>query len=311
MRINILYSYYGIYYDQAVVASYCLRKMGIESDVYCPVQGQNKRAEMNHFVYPEADYYIILNQSQFNFGNIPQSAKKILWFTEQVDFESKNQHIKNKSSHFDALYNICDYIIIPNILVKNEVEAEGYEIHGAFGLAYDEILTQYKDQLDRNIDVYFCGGVNERRRKIMNNIKKVVSVENFNCYRSEYHKMLAKSKIALNIHSYSFDECSTNFALLRLVTTASEGALIVTEPFNETYPFVKDDMVICEASEIPQACNYYLSHEDERIQMANRAFFRIKNGYRMEDLLYNFIVRNIDENFERKNVEAKIPEVKL
>lgn len=312
MHINIIYSYYQTYYDWAVTASYCLRKMGIESDVFCPVQDSNIRNLKERFVYPEADYYMVLNQAQFGWYNLPQNAQKILWFTEQVDFDSSNQHILNKSAFFAIQYQLSDFVIVPNRTTTTYLEGLGYKIHGTFGLGYDEILTKYKDKVTRINDVYFCGGLNSRRKLILDSIKDAqINVLHKNEYLDEYHQLLANSKIVLNIHSYSLEECSTNFGLLRLIMSASEGAMLITEETSDPYPFVENNIIICSAQDIPKMCKYYLENEEERKLIAKNGFFRLKNSYRMEDLLYTFIRNNLDKDFQKNSQEAEIPEVKI
>lgn len=306
MRINILFSYYEIYYDWAVTASYCLRKLGIESDVYCPCIGKRKRG-LGGWIYPEADYYIVLNMEEFFLRNIPKDAKTIAWFTEQVDFDRTDLLLTEKNNGLLGLRENCDFLIVSHKMTEAEAVRNNIKVDGVFGLSYDEILTKYANNVERDIDIYFEGGINDRRREIINKFSIPITSHGF--YVDEYHKNMARAKIALNIHSF---DCKTNHNFLRIITAISEKALVVSETIKDCYPLESGNhLIICPIGELPSVCEEYLVNYDENRRIANNAFDYIKKHYRMDNLLYNFIKSNIDSGFERKNIEAEVPEVQI
>jgi len=316
MRINVIFSYYPIIYDWAVATCYCLRKLGIESDVFCPHIGEQTRdltdgwrgnsPDCPCYIYPEADYYIIINEAEFSLKNIPSCAKTIVWSTEPIDFDHKDYEIKDKTLQLLRLRHQADFLIVHNEMIYEELRNHYVPVDAIMGIGYDEILTHYKDE-PKNIDIYFEGGVNERRKNILQQFK--VPITQVGAYMEQYHKNMAQAKIALNLHSY---DCLTSFELERIITAVAEGALVISEEIVNSFPYINGEHVIlCSSSEVVGACDYYLKNFEEAQAICEQALNHIRKNYRMEDLLYNFIVKNIDVNFKKKIKDALVPQVIL
>jgi len=313
MHINVVYSYYKAYYDWAVTTCYCLRKLGIESDIYCPNhETEGKQIEnINLHHYPEADCYIILNAREFGLYNIPWSAKKIFWCIEILDYNIENENIQGNIEYTKNMSELCDFTIMSHALSAQSADILGIKYHGVFGMAYDEILTKYKGKIVRDKDICFVGNITERRKNILDIIPYDVDFEQ--SFSEDLHKKLASFNIMLNIHQY---DSLGILELYKIILAISEGILVITEPSKSTFPLNNGEHLIfsSSAAEMTNQCIYYLIDPlgiKQRQHITEVALNHIKVNYRMEDCLYNFILRHLDQNFKKQIVEAEVPEVLL
>ena len=334
MRINILFDFYKYYYFWALTMCYSLRKLGIESDVFCPVIDGNHR-DLKGYKYPDADYYIVFNdimakdysgESNTNLlailNNLPDNSKKIWMPSNQIDFDSDDQTIKNRNDYFKRVFehDVYDYIVTTKRLLRTEFKNNGLNVSDdIIGFGYSDVLDEYiyANKVERDIGVHFCGDtyafqkMNRREIALQEFKEKSLQVtRDHDIWLVDYYKQLARSKIELNIHGWPKKSLKTNYEYVRTVSSIMQKTLVISEPIMDCYPFVDGEhLVCCEISEMPSVCEYYLNHDDERQEIVNNAFKFWKEHYNMENLLYNFIVNNIDKNFRRKNIE--IPKVQL
>jgi hypothetical protein len=88
-------------------------------------------------------------------------------------------------------------------------------------------------------------------------------------FGGERAALLNRAKISLNIHRTSdFWELSR----IRLFISMACGVLVVSEPADDTAPFVPGrHFVVATVSEMPDVITHYLTHEDERLAIAQTA----------------------------------------
>lgn len=334
MRINILFDFNEYYYYWMLSLCWSLRRLGIESDFYCATM--KNKAEWDNYKYPSADYYIMFNNimgkdkvgtpttNLFSIvKNFPSDAKKIWMPSNQIDFDSKNPTIKDRTDYFKRVheFGVYDYVVATKKSLKDEFENQNLNVcEDIVGFGYSEVLDKYikNDYASKNIDVHFCGHTysfqkENRRENILSNLAQYLPIiRDNNIWLEDYYKQLSRSKIELNIHGWSMEDLKTNYEYVRIISSIMQKALVISEPIIDCSPFINNEHIICcKTEEIFEKCRFYLEHEDELKKITDNAFRFWKYNYRMDDLLYNFIVNNIDENFERKNIEVEIPKVKL
>lgn len=121
-----------------------------------------------------------------------------------------------------------------------------------------------------DIDVLFFGSMNERRKAIIDSLKKqqinVVSL--FGVYGKERDAYIARSKLVLNLHYYQpgiFEE-------VRVAHLLANGKAVVAEINADT--FIEDDLrnAVAGASygTLVDTCVHFLRHDDERRALAVR-----------------------------------------
>jgi len=307
MKINIVLSYPSLLGEWAQVISYNLRKLGIESDLCVPKLHKSDSEDLVNYRCPEADYYIILNQAEFFMQNIPNDSKKICWFTEPIGFDSEDQNLKAKADHLKEMREHCELLIVPERSTAQEANEHNVRVDAVLGVGYDDLFNHYNDSLERNVNIYFEGGINSRRRSIIETFKTPITKHG--CFGDAYHQMLAQAKVALNIHSY---DCKTSFGFLRIMMSISESTLVISETIEDPYPFLnKEHLVICDKNNIASVCEDYLEEKYEiGRQIALDAHKFVKEKYQMKDLLCKFIQGYVDNTFVGKDLDVEIPEIK-
>lgn len=85
-------------------------------------------------------------------------------------------------------------------------------------------------------------------------------------YGEERTRLLNRSRFVLNLASHPDDELS-----IRHFIAAANGAVVVSEPNNNQYPFLPGTHFLsAPLEELPGLIDHYLAHEDQRRAMAER-----------------------------------------
>ncbi|SEQ06854.1 glycosyltransferase family protein [Nitrosomonas ureae] len=79
----------------------------------------------------------------------------------------------------------------------------------------------------RDIDVMHYGSINERRRRLLNEIQDVKIIENV--YGEDMYALLKRAKVVLNIHYYSH----APLEVFRIYEALSYGCHVVSEPTDD------------------------------------------------------------------------------
>ena len=130
---------------------------------------------------------------------------------------------------------------------------------------------------ERDLEVVFLGqhlGSSERASSLRSlqaelSSRRVSLSLRSDVFGNERAALLNRAKISLNIHRTSdFWELSR----IRLFISMACGALVVSEPADDTAPFVPGrHFVVATVSEMPDVITHYLTHEDERLAIARTA----------------------------------------
>jgi hypothetical protein len=90
--------------------------------------------------------------------------------------------------------------------------------------------------------------------------------------------LLNRVKILLNIPRFTGE-----FAALRFILGMANGALVVTEPVYDPFPFVAGrHFVSASMEEIPAVVLHYLQSEEQRRQIADQAYAFVTEELTME-----------------------------
>ena len=85
-------------------------------------------------------------------------------------------------------------------------------------------------------------------------------------YGSDRTRVLNRARFVLNVSSHADDELSIRFFI-----AAANGAVIMSEPNNNRYPFEpQTHFLSLPVASMPAAIDHYARHEDERRAMAER-----------------------------------------
>lgn len=93
------------------------------------------------------------------------------------------------------------------------------------------------------------------------------------------NQLLSSSKIIINVHAVE----NTYFEWLRVMMAIANGCLFVTEVSDHIEPLINHKhLVMVSLDEIPERCEYYLTHESERLKIVNRAYDFVTRYYSSE-----------------------------
>ena len=139
-------------------------------------------------------------------------------------------------------------------------------------IGYVPELTRITPAPTQDIDVLFYGSLNERRNRILNDLRhtgiKVHTV--FGLYGHERDELIARSKIVLNIHFYE----TQIFEMIRVSYLLANSKAVVTESSSDTA--IEKGLCDCVTA-VPYEylvarCRSLLQHEEERRKLEVRGF---------------------------------------
>jgi hypothetical protein len=145
--------------------------------------------------------------------------------------------------------------------------------------------------LSQNIDVLFFGDLSERRRRMLEELKrhgmKVFVVSRANpAHGEKLDELLACSKIVLGIHYY--DELQAQIAdFARVDRLLSNRIFVVHEKPSAlaSNPAFEQNVTTCEYHAIPDTCAYFLARPEERASKAAKAHEWFKSEYALDNFI--------------------------
>ena len=172
----------------------------------------------------------------------------ILLNTEQI--ADQNGPWNNVIIHWAKYFEMWDY----SPLNISRFQDLGISDVRLLRIGYQKELEKIPKAITQDIDVLFYGSINERRQKILEELRdshlNVKSV--FGVYGDERDELIARSKVVLNLHYYH----SKIFEIVRIFYLLINSKAVVAEIGNGTF---KDE--ICSAgvfaagyNELTEAC---------------------------------------------------------
>jgi hypothetical protein len=140
------------------------------------------------------------------------------------------------------------------------------------GIGYHEKLNRIIKPANQDIDILFYGSTNERRLHILNALKACgynVAVV-FGLYGQERDRLIARSKIVLNLHYYD----SKIFEIIRVFYLMTNSKAVVSEISCDTHidPIYLDGFYSASYENLITACKTLLTDEQARQEIENKAF---------------------------------------
>lgn len=170
-------------------------------------------------------------------------------------------------------------------------------------------------QVERDIPVLWIGKTATRRRaRLLSRIRRelrergvemlvIDGVEHPYVFGEERTALLNRTKIVVNLLRKEWDDNS-----FRYYIAASSRALIITEPTLPHTPFLPDvHLVQSPIEHMTDTIIHYLSYEQERQQIANRAYQLINEELTMKKSLAWILRQAFFDSAERRNLTADYP----
>jgi len=130
---------------------------------------------------------------------------------------------------------------------------------------FDPQVHYRHENVKRDIDVLFIGAVTRRRRRILNDLQKHVTVAVKSAFGSELVDLFNRAKIVLNIHAEDVLDTET-----RIFEATGCGAFVLSEALSDDNPFPPGMITEVDSVEkLPELIEYYLTHPDKREQIAD------------------------------------------
>lgn len=200
---------------------------------------------------------------QLDSSDIPKNL--ILFNLEQIQLDSpwmSQSYLKILRS-----YSVWDYSY-RNI---QELKKLGITNVKHCGIGYEPELNKIP-QSEEDIDVLFYGSLNDRRIKILKELKnsglKVISL--FGAYGEKRDKYITRSKIILSIHFYE----ARIFEIIRVSYLLANKKFVISEVGQDDdleKPFV-EGIVFSAYEELVETCIKYVKEESSRKEIAEKGF---------------------------------------
>ncbi|WP_020375660.1 hypothetical protein [Sulfobacillus thermosulfidooxidans] len=151
-------------------------------------------------------------------------------------------------------------------------------------IGYAPVLTRINRKHDKDIDVVFYGSLNERRIKVIEELKKhnlnVVALAGV--YGKSRDDIIARSKLALNVHFYT----PNIFEVVRASYLIANRVPVLSERNSDTFVPIEWDTLVYWSSYdmLIKRCINILSHED--LENITNYRFSLFQDYSIERILY-------------------------
>lgn len=212
-----------------------------------------------------AEYYDIIpkNYIVFQFeqsGVTTTNNQKDIWFTTKyLDLLQNAQYIWDYSreniTYLSNKYKFTNTMYVP--------------------LRYSESIRTCPQlrESEKTIDVLFLGSMSERRKKLLDRLQEsnyTIHIARNNLWNQERDKLVAQSKIVLNIQYYD----NGILEMPRLTYLLSNGIFVISEKGRE--PSIASEMsnylILCSYARLEQQIMYYLGRPDLRKKKTKEFF---------------------------------------
>jgi hypothetical protein len=175
------------------------------------------------------------------------------------------------SGYLDLLKrgNVWDYSR-RNIATLGKLGGAGQVKHVPIG--YVPEMTRVTESPVEDIDVLFYGSMNERRSKVIDELRRagLVVAAVFGVYGRQRDDLISRSKVVLNLHYYE----TSIFELVRVSYLLANRKAVVAEchPGTELEPGVEFAVRLTHYEDLVQACIELAGDLDGRRQLAEKGF---------------------------------------
>jgi len=187
-----------------------------------------------------------------------------------------------------------NYRFLKTLMLPYEVIPYGYSSY------YEHLKNIHLPEYPpKKIDVLFYGNVNGRRKDVLNTVKNFCNnnsyklvIRNNNLFDiAERISLISQSKIVISISSADAKTMQTN-DLARIAQIISMKEFVITEYIGDTKVENTMSKYVLHYNTVPELLEYikkYLSNENDRIDMINKAYDSFKQDFNFEKELLNAI----------------------
>lgn len=135
----------------------------------------------------------------------------------------------------------------------------------------------YCNEVEKDIDVLFYGGVNDRRVKFLQELVEYkLVVRNNNLFGDEKRQLIERSKIVINCHYYDV----ALFEWPRVQHLIINGAFVISEDSSNMEEYKSYCPIVItkfnDPSDMKRAVNFYLYESEERKRLAKECQEKLK-----------------------------------
>ena len=222
---------------------------------------------------------------------------KILYYTDIISRFNSSDHLF-KSKLFD-MYLVRSQLCKKTLIEKGWVESDKIKIHLS---GFDPTIYQ-KLKMKKDIDLLFVGTLTDRRKRIIEKIRKHFNIRIVKAFSHEACKYYNKAKIILNIHGDQFLDTE-----IRIFEVLGSGGFLITEKLGDENPFGINDLVqFNNFDDLIQKISFYLNSPKERETISDNGYKKVHKchtyDHRAIELKKVFI--NLNSHFKSSAVDYK------
>jgi hypothetical protein len=219
-----------------------------------------------------------------------------LWWSRDGAFESRRFALPFREAR--KLIAMWKQGLIDHIVVSQEARQQflaNRSIPSTFvPLGYHPVWGQVLPDVERDLDVVFLGTRYSRRAGLLAEIETKLAAHGYGvtivdkaCFGAERTRLLNRAKILLFLRNYPWE-----LPRLRLLMAMGCGAMVVTEDFPYTRPFVPGEHFAMASPEaLSDTLLHYLNDERDRRRLAERARDLLQGEVRAGDAMAKALAR--------------------
>lgn len=201
-----------------------------------------------------------------------QQLRQIIIFNMEQLYDG-SYWLKEPYASYLKDYPVWDYNSSNQRYLKNKYNKDVPLLQLGYCPTLERIILQPED-----IDVLFYGGVYGRRFELMHNLlSRGINVlfRNNDCWGTERDKLIARSKIVLNVHFYE----ANLFEMVRVWYLLHNRKFVISEisTDQQEYSFLDDGLVVVPYNKIADAILEYLQKPEDRKRIADIGYNCIKD----------------------------------
>jgi len=268
----------------------CFKKAGIKAIITTEIKPDN-------FL----DLYIICGMNDFSSQIVPNNY--IVYQLEQTTGNDESKwfsktylnYLKNALAVWD--YSLINYQNLRKLNIGNI-----QYVPMQYMPSVDKII--HKEPSEKDIDVFFYGSINERRQKIIDQLKErgLHVVSKSNVWKNEREDLLARSKLVINIHYFEHSILETvrlSYLLSNQCSIISEVSLDpVLDKWHSSYlKLVPYDQLV------DACCQFINEYPQSQISLGQykKETYMSKIPFNKFIELYSYLITMIDENTQENN----------
>ena len=219
---------------------------------------------------------ILLGANTLNPDTFSISCPYIVYQLEQLS-DSEGWYSDSKLRILENAVDVWDYSRENIVFLSSHGIRAKYLLPG-----YHPALEQIANRDDKDIDVLFFGSINERRKKVLNElVARGVKVKTlFGVYGKQRDEVIAGSKVILNMHFYD----ASIFEAVRVSYLLNNRCFVVSEESSDC-PYNGVDMALCAYENIAETCSGYLGNPGEMSRLCCRNYEEFRSAYPMPGLV--------------------------